>query len=205
MNTTPPAHATLHLLRHVLAAILSAALFALTACSSTPGDEETTVFETADGAVIVDTFTTTATVTAVDAANRKVTLQFPGGTSTTYQAGPEMVNFGQIQVGDRVRAKVTEEVAVFLGRGEPPSASAGAAVALAPVGAKPGGVLVETRQITARVTSVDVKKRRVGLELPDGSVRKVRVGSRVNLAAVNTGDSVTVQVSEGLAVSVERP
>lgn len=200
MNTTRR-----HLLGRALAALASAALLALTACSSTPGEEETAVFETADGAVIVDTFTTTATVSAVDAAKRKVTLQFPGGATTTYQAGPEMVNFGQIQVGDRVRAEVTEEVAVFLGRGEPPSASAGATVALAPVGAKPGGVLVETRQITARVTSVDVKKRRVGLALPDGTVKQVRVGSRVNLAAVNVGDTVTVQASEGLAISVERP
>ena len=155
--------------------------------------------------MIVETFTTTATVTAVDAATRKVTLQFPGGGTTTYKAGPEVVNFGQIQVGDRVRAEGTEEVAVFLGGGQPPGASAGAAVALAPVGAKPGGVFVETRQLTAKVTSVDAKNRRVGLDLPDGSVRKVRVGSRVNLAAVNVGDSVTVQVSEGLAVAVERP
>ncbi|HMO65507.1 MAG TPA: hypothetical protein PKE47_09865, partial [Verrucomicrobiota bacterium] len=101
--------------------------------------------------------------------------------------------------------QIGQKLPSFLGGGQPPGASAGAAVALAPVGAKPGGVFVETRQLTAKVTSVDAKNRRVGLDLPDGSVRKVRVGSRVNLAAVNVGDSVTVQVSEGLAVAVERP
>jgi hypothetical protein len=65
------------------------------------------------------------------------------------------VNFAKIQVGDTVKATVTEEVAVYIGSGAPPSAVAGSGVALAPVGAKPGGVLVDTMQVTAKVNTVD--------------------------------------------------
>ncbi len=187
--------------------LLAAAMLALVACA-TPGpvgNEQMAVIETPDGAIIVDTFDTTAKVTAVDASKRKVTLVFPDGKKTTYKAGPEVVNFDQIQVGDQVRATVTEEAAIFIGRGAPPSAAAATGVALAPVGAKPGGVLVDTMQVTVKVTAVDAKSRRVTFELPDGTSKKVKVGKKVDLAAVTPGDSITVQVSEGLAITVEKP
>jgi hypothetical protein len=186
-------------------ALLSAAMLSFTSCSTTDGTETIDAIETADGAIIVDTFTTTATVTAIDAAKRKVTLVFPSGSKTTYKAGPAVVNLAQIQVGDQVNATVTEEAAIYIGQGAPPSAMVGAGAALAPVGAKPGGELVETAQITAKVTAVDAKKHKVTFQLPDGSTKKVKVGKKVNLAAVPIGTDVTVQMSEGLAITVTKP
>lgn len=84
-------------------------------------------------------------------------------------------------------------------------ALAGAGVALAPVGAKPGGVLVETAQVTVKVTDVDAKNHKVTFELPDGTTKKVKAGSKVDLSTVRPGDNVTMQVSEGLAITVEKP
>lgn len=185
--------------------LLPAALIAFTSCSTMDGTEDVAVLETPDGAIIVDTFTITATVTGIDAPNRKVTLVTPNGNKTTYKAGPNAVNFGQIATGDQVKATVTEEAAIYIGSGAPPSAMAGAAVALAPVGSKPGGELVTTRQVTAKVTAVDAKKHKVTFELPDGSTKQVKVGSKVNLSAVKPGTNVTVQISEGLAITVARP
>ncbi len=185
--------------------LLTAAMLAFTSCSSTPGTEEAAAIETPEGAIIVDTFTTKATVTAVSASTRKVTLQYENGKKSTYKCGPEIVNFPQIQVGDQVNAKLTEEAAIYIGAGAPPSAAAGAAVALAPVGYKPGGVLVDTMQSTAKVTAVDAKKHKVTLQFADGSSKTVKVGKKVNLAAVSVGTDVTVQVSEGLAISVTKP
>jgi len=51
------------------------AALGFTACSSMHGTEEVDAIETPDGAIIVDTFSTTATVLAIDVASRKVTLQ----------------------------------------------------------------------------------------------------------------------------------
>lgn len=193
------------LLTYTTTALLAGGLLTFTSCSSIEGTEEVVAAETAEGAVIVDTFTTSATVTALDASKRKVTLTFPSGSRTTYKAGPEVVNFGQIQIGDRVKATVTEEVAIYLGQGAPPSAMASAGVALAPVGAKPGGVLVDTMQVTAKVTAIEAKKRKVTLELPDGTSKVLKVGKQADLASVKPGDTVTVQVSEGLALAVVKP
>ena len=181
-------------------------MFVLIGCATTPRYiEETSVIETLDGVIIVDTFTATATVTAIDEAKRKVTLVFPDGKKTVYRAGPEVVNFDQIQVGDQVKVVLTEEAAIFIGRGAPPSATDATAVALAPVGAKPGGVMVETIQLTAKVTAVDAKSQKVTLELPNGTSKKVKVSKKVDLEALRPGDNVTVQVSEGLAITVEKP
>ena len=190
--------------------LLTVTMLALTSCATTccTGKDVTadvTVIETPDGAIVVETFTTTAKVVAIDAAKRKITLVSPSGNKRTYTAGPEVANFGQIQVGDQVRAVVTEEAAVFIGSGAPPSAMVGAGVALAPVGAKPGGMMVETAQVTAKVTAVDVAKRKITFELPDGTSKKVKVGKKIDLSAVQPGDNVTVQVSEGVALGVEKP
>jgi len=187
-------------------AFLPAAILTFSACSTTmEGVENTTVIETADGVIIVDTFTTTATVTGIDSAKRKVTLVSPGGSMSIYKAGPDVVNFAQIRIGDQVKATVTEEAAVFIGSGAQPSATGGVVVAFAPVGAKPGRVVVETAQITVKVTDVDATKHKVTFQLPDGTTKKVKVGSKVDLSTLHPGDNVTMQVSEGFAITVEKP
>jgi hypothetical protein len=185
-------------------ACVFAALFTITACSSPGGTEESTAIETADGAIIVDTFTTTAMVTGIDAARRELTLVTPNRRREKYKAGPEVVNFDQIRIGDRVTAVLTEEVAVALGKGGAPIGTSGSGVALAPVGSKPGGVMVDTSEITAKVTAVDAQKHKITFELPDGTTRTVKAGRKIDLSAVRPGETVTIQVGEGLAVTVER-
>jgi hypothetical protein len=193
---------TNRILKWAGAGLLSAVMLAFTSCSTTDGNEDVAAIETPDGAIIVETYNTTAKVIGIDAAKRKLTLAFPDGKKTTYKCGPEVVNFAQIQVGDQVNARVSEEAAIFIGSGAPPSDMVGAGVALAPVGYKPGGELVETMQVTARVTAVDAKKHIVTLQYADGTSRTVKVGKKVNLADVPVGTDVTVQVSEGVAISV---
>src|SRR5262245_51730064 len=125
--------------------LLPAAILALTSCSSTPeGERETMVAaqKGKPGGVIVETYQTTATVTGIDASKRKVTLVTPDGKKTTYKAGPEVVNFDQIQVGDQLKLKVAEQLVVFMASDAPPQTEGAVTmVALAPVGAKPGGLV----------------------------------------------------------------
>ena len=194
-----------HLLKLAALAMASAAALAIVACSpSVKGTEDVVVVETADGAIIVDTFTTTATVTGINADKRELMLTAPDGRKTTYKAGPDMVNFSQLQVGDQVKAVLTEEVAVAIGTGAATMPTGGGAVALAPVGAKPAGVMVETANVTAKVTAVDAKKHKVTFQLGDGTTKTVKAGKKVDVSVLNVGDSVTIQVGEGLVVSAEK-
>ncbi len=167
--------------------------------------EKTTVAATDDGAIVVDTVTIDATVTAIDLNKRKLTLTSADGGKTTYKAPPEMVNFDQLQIGDSVSAVVTEAVAVYLGASAPPDAVAAGGVMLAPVGSKPGGFVTEVEQVTLVVVAVDMEKRKVTFELPDGSTKKVKVKKDVNLSGVVAGETVTVVMGAGLAIEVTTP
>jgi len=188
-----------------VAAIASAVMLALTACSRSKDADQATVIETADGAIAVDTATSTATVTGIDAATRELTLVTPNGKKTKYKAGPDVANFDQIKIGDQVKALLTEEVAVSIGSGRPQTGTSAGEVALAPVGAKPGGVMVQTSQVTVKIVEVDAKKHKVTYQLADGSTRTVKAGKEVDVSVLKPGDNVTVRVSDGVAVLVEKP
>ena len=194
-----------HLLKRAALTLVPAAILTITSCSSYKGTEQTTEIETPDGAIIVDTFTTMATVYGLDAAKREIRLITPDGHRSSYKAGPEVVNFDQLQIGDQVKAVLTEEVAVSIGSGAGAIGTSGTGVALAPVGAKPGGVVVETTETTAKVIAVDPDKHKVTFQLPDGTTRTVKAGKKVDVSAVRVGDDVTVQLGEGLAITVEKP
>jgi Cu/Ag efflux protein CusF len=190
------------LMRMTRLSVLAAALPLFTACSSM----ETSAPRTEPGAVAVETVQATATVKAVDRRNRTVTVAGANGKRATYKVGKEAVNFDQIRVGDRINVTVTESIAVFLRpQGTPPSVGEGAAVALAPKGARPGGIVATTTEVTARLLSVDAATHHVTLELPDGSKRTVSVNPSIDLRKVAPGDAVTVQVADAVAVVVEKP
>ena len=61
---------------------------------------------------MVQTYEFTATVTSIDKASRKVTLVDAAGIKTTVKAGPEIINFDQIRVGDQLKITATEELVV---------------------------------------------------------------------------------------------
>jgi translation elongation factor P/translation initiation factor 5A len=194
------------------AALISAALLAFTSCSSnsTPPPAETAgavaYQEGVPGGVVVNTVKVTAKVTAIDLAKRKVTLLGPDGKTFTVKVGPAAVNLDQVRVGDQVNATVTEQLVVYVSeKGAAPSDGSAALVSLAPKGAQPGGLAAETTQVTAKVTAIDLKHRKATLQFEDGSTKTVAVRSDVDLSKRNVGDQVVFQITEMLALSVEKP
>jgi hypothetical protein len=158
------------------------------------------------GGTFVQTYKTTAKVTAVDPSSRHVTLVSPDGNVTVFKAGPEVVNFDQIHGGDEVNATLTRQLVVFMAtEAPPPSASASTTVALAPVGAKPAGLVADTVQVTARVIAIDPKHHEATLQFPDGSTSKVQVRKDVDLTQRKVGEQVVIRLTEALALSVEKP
>jgi translation elongation factor P/translation initiation factor 5A len=196
------------LLKAAAITLTGAAMLALTSCSTPAGEGTTTV--TAEkgvaGGTIVETYKITATVTAVDAATRHVTIVTRDGNKTTFKAGPEVVNFNQIQVGDQVKATMAEELVVFVRKnGEPPNDGEAAAVVLAPIGAKPGGVMVNTVEVTATVQAIDLEHRKATLRFPDGHSKTFKVRKDVDMTKAKLGDEVVFRTTEALAITVEKP
>jgi hypothetical protein len=199
-------------------ALLCFFVLTLPSCSTTSSEAETVsaiaasetssvaVAEGVPGGVIVDTVQVSAEVTAIDTANRKVTLKGPDGDEFTAKVGPEAVNFDQIRVGDRVNATLTEELVVFLDEAGAAGPDGSAAmVALAPKGAQPGGVVAETTQITATVKAIDTTNRTATLQFDDGSTQTFPVRDDIELSQRKVGEKVVFQVTEMIAISVEKP
>jgi hypothetical protein len=160
----------------------------------------------AEGAIEVGAITATAKVTAVDAAKRTVTLTNEAGANNTYKLGKNVRNFDQIKVGDKVKATLLESVAVVVRKSSaPPDASERGVVAVAPKGAMPGVIMAKTRQISAKIVSVDTTARTVTVEGPMGGTPTIKVGPRVNLDELQKGDDVTLRVTDALAIRVEKP
>lgn len=191
-----------------------AASLALTSCSSTRTTTQplgetsryTTYKEGVPSRVIVETTKIKATVTAVDTTNRTVTIAVKDGRQTTIHCGPEVINFDQIHIGDRVKATIKSELVLALaGAGTPPIDASVAAAVLAPKGDKPGGVMTEVQEYTATVTVINQRRREVTLRLPDDSTRTFTVRPDLDLTQRTVGEKVAVRVSVAVAVSVEKP
>lgn len=192
--------------------MLSAAfLLVLTACSTpTPpppakGGGAVAFQEGVPGGVIVATVDVSARVMAIDKDNRKVTLLRSDGTKSVVKVGPEAVNFDQITVDDLVKATVTEELVIFLEEeGAPAKEGAAGMVALAPKGARPGGLVAQVKQVTATVTAIDQTNRTATLRFENGTSQTFSVRDDIDLGQRKAGDRVVFRVTEMIAISVEK-
>ena len=187
-------------------------LLTLVSCASVPApppaEETGTVayVEGVPGGVIVNTLSVTARVKAIDKVNRKVILVDASVKAFPVKVGPEAVNFDQIRAGDLVNFTVTEELVIYM-NGEGGSSGDGSAglVALAPEGARPGGLFAETRQITGTVTAIDPEKHTATLKFEDGTVKTFPVRSDVDLSKGKIGEQVVFLITEMIAIRVETP
>ena len=212
MRTKPLRNSALKSLGANTMALLFAALLTLTACttaSSPPpasGGGAVAYTEGVPGGTMVTTVEISARVTAIDTSNRKVTLLGPDGKKVTVKLGPEAVNFDQIRVGDLVTATVTEELVVYLDEAGASAPDGSAAMAArAPKGAQPGGLVAETTQATATVMAIDRTSRTATLQFEDGSSKIFAVRDDIDLDQRSVGEKVVFQVTEMIAISVEKP
>jgi translation elongation factor P/translation initiation factor 5A len=159
------------------------------------------------GVVVIDSAKVTATVESIDYAKRLVTLKGPQGNLVTFKAGEAVKNLDQVKVGDKVVAEYMESVAVFVRKStDPPSAGEAEMVGVAPKGAKPGVVMVQTAEVTAKVEAVDLKARTITLMGPEGKTKKFKVDKSVkSLDKLKKGDDITLRVTDALAITVVKP
>lgn len=182
----------------VAAMLLSVIVYA----AQTPPSETATPRGGAVGQVV----SLTATVEAIDAKNRTVTLKGPGGQVVDIEAGKEAKNFDQIKVGDKVQVDYYESVALFLGKpGEKPSEDTTTAVHGAEKGQTPGAVAVSTTEVTATIQAIDKAKRTVTLKNPNGVSETVAVPAEMkNFDSLKVGDSVHARFTQALAMAIKK-
>ncbi len=146
----------------------------------------------------------TATITAIDAKTREVTLKGPQGNEKTVTAGPEVKNFAQMKVGDQVRMQFVEALVLELKKGS--TAPVGRVDEDAAQGAKPGerpaGIVGRRVTIVAEVVALDAATQSVTLRGPKRTVT-LDVQDPAQFALMAKGDRVEATYTEAVAISVE--
>ena len=157
------------------------------------------------GVVVVDTASISATVEAIDYDKRTMALKGPRGNVLVTKVGPEVKNFKQIKIGDKVTANYYDATAIYVRKpDEQPFAEEARAVQVAPPGERPGAIVIDTAEMTARVEDIDYKNRTVTLRGPQQKTATLKVGKDgKRFDEVKKGDEIVVRHTEAVAINVE--
>jgi len=144
----------------------------------------------------------TATIEAIDASTRSLTVKNDKGIYETIQV-PDMKRFSELKVGDKVTARYYDNVVVRLKKpGE--NAVDVASAALTPGGGtRPAGTVAGQRTITVKVTAMDPKTSSVTVSGPNGYLYSRRVADKKAFALLKVGDQLDMTWTEAVMISVE--
>jgi len=156
-----------------------------------------------DGAVVADQVEAVVTVTAIDAQKRTVTFRGPKGGVATLQVPPESQNLDKVKKGDRFKVKYVESIAVSIRQGGAPADAETKDVKLAPKGANPGGVMVQTQTRSVMIDAVDYSSRYIAVRGTSGQTLALKVADGVPLEQLGAGDRISVTYTRALALAME--
>lgn len=151
---------------------------------------------------------TTATVTAIDAAKRAVTVQGDRGP-VTIQAGPDVKNFNNLKVGDRVNISYYQGIAAQLVKGaktvSDPAVSTFRQGNSAGPGLTPSGVIGASATVTAKIQDVNLPTNTVAFTGSDGTTHIVQAKTpemQSFIRELKRGDVVQVTFTDSVAVEI---
>ena len=148
--------------------------------------------------------TETATVEAIDASTRAVTLKRADGTYVTTMAGPEIKRFAEVKVGDTVTAKYYDTLVI---RVKQPGESDLLSRATGTTGSEqvlPGGTKAKQVTLTVTITAIDPEAPSITFTGANDWKHTSAVQDKAALAKVKVGDKVDIVWTEALLVSLER-
>jgi hypothetical protein len=148
--------------------------------------------------------TETATVEAIEAASRTLTLKKPDGTMVNTVAGPEVKRFDEIKVGDKVTAKYYETVVLRLKRPGESDVDTKKEGATPSEQVLPGGTKAKQRTLTVTITAIDMNTPSITFTGPNDWKYTSKVQDKEALAKVKVGDKVDIVWTEATLVSLER-
>jgi hypothetical protein len=164
--------------------------------AQTPAKKKVELEQAEHGATIVSVV---GEVTAVDVANRVVSIKGPRGNIGEMKVDPAVKNLDKVKVGDRARISYRVALALALMKG-----GDGIRERVETEASSAAGTSATKRvTIVANVESVNAKGGIVTLRGPEGNFVDVKVRDPALLREVKTGDQVVASVTETVAVGVQ--
>lgn len=171
-------------------------------------NEEQYFVEGVAGGAMIRSLELEAEVVSVNQEQREAVLRDKAGNETTVKVGKEARNFYQVQPGDRVMVAMARELVIYVEDGKSAEAEQqdGTAVAAgrAEEGATPGGAVIATTKITAKIKALDTKARTATLVFADGKEENFEVRPDVDMSKYKAGQSVVFLITDLLALEVKK-
>lgn len=151
-----------------------------------------------------DSVSATATIQAIDKANRLVTLKDESGAEDTMQVGPAMKRFDELKVGDKVKVTYYESLVLQVRKpGDAVKTGGDDAKLTKGTGGSPAATLSRQQTTTVEVLGIDQKLPSITVRTADGRTVTRKVENRKNLEGVKVGDKIDITYTQAAILSVE--
>lgn len=153
----------------------------------------------------------TTQVTAIDLANRQVTVKGPDDKKdVTFQLTEKAKALPNLKVGDQVDIYVTRAVAYVLNTdvgGAPKATEESGTIRATAKNPNPGGEAFRQVRVTSQIKKIDLKTHEVSLLPPEGKLQVVKVENpdlQARMQNLKVGQTVDAIYTEVLRVETSR-
>jgi len=147
------------------------------------------------------TITETFTITAINKAERIVTLTDSHGMYEDVVCGPEVQRFDALKVGDKVTFTYHESLVTAISK--PGTSKPSQAAATTRTAGAPGGTVAHQMTATVTIQAIDPAVPSVTVKNADGHVMSFQIADKKNLEGYKAGDKVDITYTQALAISVK--
>jgi hypothetical protein len=185
--------------------LIAGLITAATASFGVSAQSSGTVVDRQPGRVgVAQAVNVTSTISGLDAAKREITLKGPDGKETTMVAGPEVKNYGQLKVGDKVDIQYVEALVLELkkGGGLPVARTEKESMTTAKPGETPAAQGSRKVTVVGDVIALDPLTQTVTLKGPQRTA-DLKVRDKKQFDLISKGDQIEATYTEALAVAVK--
>jgi hypothetical protein len=151
-----------------------------------------------------ETKVVTATIEAIEASTRELTIKKPDGTHDVLYVEDSIKRFDMLKVGDKITAKYYENMVLQVKPAGQPDVDK-SATQIVPDAAKLAGTASHQRTITATISAIDPAVPSITFTGPRGWTYSSRVKDTQALAKVKVGDKVDITWTEAVVLSIDEP
>jgi hypothetical protein len=145
----------------------------------------------------------TATIQAIDTANRIVTLRDEKGVEDTYVVGPQVKRFNELKVGDKVKLTYYESLVMQVRKPGDPAPTAGDQMKGTRSTGTPGATISRQQTTSVEVLAIDQKLPSITVKTADGRTVTRKVENPKNLEGVKVGDKIDITYTQALLAEIE--
>ncbi|WDY60173.1 hypothetical protein [Pseudomonas sp. PSKL.D1] len=152
----------------------------------------------------------TTQVTAIDLANRQVTVKGANDKDVTFQLTEKAKALPNLKVGDQVDIYVTRAVAYVLNTevgGAPKMSNESGSIRATEANPNPGGEAFRQVRVTSQIKKIDLKTHEVSLLPPEGKLQVVKVEDpnlQARMGNLKEGQTVDAIYTEVLRIETSR-